>query len=150
MKKYKCIDNTCYDEIIYDFDSIEDFEMLANVGDAISVSFGEGKLVYINEFCFSDYNTLKLNREMGYKCFISENTEVDVWNEYTQPMLAQAENHEQANAVLTTSKEILDMIKKIDDSEHVAVLTGGGCHIFDNYSPYENGLYAAIGCKKKE
>ena len=148
MKNYKCIDNTCYDEIIYDFDSIEDLELLANVGDAISISFMDGR-VDIKEFCFSDYNTLKINREMGYKCFTSENTEVDVWNEYTQPMLAQAENHEQANAVLTTSKEILDAINRLDDSEHVCVLTGGGCAIFNNYTPYEGGLYAAIGCKKK-
>ena len=149
MKNHKCIDNTCYDEIIYDFDSIEDLELLVNVGDAISVKFGEDGCVDIKKFCFSDYNTLKINRELGCKCFTCENTEDDVWNEYTKPMLAQAENLEQANAVLTTSKEILDMINRIDNSEHVAVLNGGVCVIFDNYSPNEGGWYAAIGCNKK-
>lgn len=149
MKTYKCVENTAYDEIIYDFDTIEDFELHTNVGDAISVSFGMDGHVDIKEFCFSDYNTLKINREIGNKCFTCENTEEEVWNEYTKPMLEQAKNHEQANAVLMASKDILDMINRIDDSEHVCVIDGGGI-IYDNYTPCECGLYAAIGVVKKK
>ena len=150
MKKYKCIDNTIYDEIIYDFDSIEDLELLENIGDTISISFGNDGNVDIKEFCFSDYNTLKINRAIGHKCFNSDNTEFDVWNEYTQPMLARAENHEQANAILTTSKCILDMLNRIDDSEHVCVVKDEICIIFNDYTPFESGWYAAIGVVKKK
>lgn len=148
MKYYKCTDNTTYDEIIYDFYCIEDMELLTIVGDVISVKFGEDGCVDIKEFRFSDYNRLDRDRKKNSLCFIGENTEDDVWNEYTKPMLAQAENHGQAIAVIKTGKEIIDMINRIDDSEHVCVIDGGGV-ICDNYSPYEGGWYAAIGVMKK-
>lgn len=149
MKNYKCIDNTCYDEILYDFACIEDLEMLANVGDTISVKFGEDGCVDIKEFRFSDYNRLDRDRKENNLCFIGENTEDDVWKEYTQPMLAQAENHGQAIAAIKTGKDILDKIDRLDDSQYVCVANGEAV-ICDIYQPCMDGWYAAIGCKKKE
>ena len=149
MKNYKCTDSTCYREIIYDFGCIEDLEMLANVGDAISVKFGEDGCVDIKEFRFSDYNRLDRDRKENYQCFIGENTEDDVWKEYTQPMLAQAENHGQAIAAIKTGEDILDKIDRLDDSQYVCVANWEAV-ICDIYQPCMDGWYAAIGCKKKE
>lgn len=148
MKNYKCTDSTCYREIIYDFGCIEDLEMLANVGEPISVSFMDGGMC-IKEFRFSDYNRLDRDRKENNQCFIGENTEDDVWKEYTQPMLAQAENHGQAIAAIETGKVILDKIDRLDDSQYVCMVNGEPV-ICDIYQPCMDGWYAAIGCKKKE
>lgn len=149
MKNYKCTDKTCYDEIIYDFGCIEDLEMLANVGDPISVKFGEDGCVDIKEFRFSDYNRLDRDREENNLCFIGESTEDDVWEKYTQPMLAQAENHGQAISAIKTGKGILDKIDRLDDSQYVCV-TNGEAVICDIYQPCMDGWYAAIGVVTKK
>lgn len=146
MKIYKSTDSTPYDEIFYDFYCIEDMELLTVVGDAISVKFGEDGCVYIKEFRFSDYNRLDRDRKENNLCFIGEDTEDDVCKVYTQPMLAQAENHGQAIAVIKTGKDILDKIDRLDDSQYVCVANGEAV-ICDIYQPCMDGWYAAIGCK---
>lgn len=148
MKNHK-INNIIYDEIIYDFDSIEDMELLANIGDVISVKFGEDGFVDIKEFHFSDYNRLDRDREDNYLCFIGENTEDDVWCKYTQSMLAQAENHGQAISVIKTGKDILDKINRLDDAQYVCLINGEAV-ICDIYQPCMDGWYAAIGAVTKK
>ena len=149
MKNYKCTDNTCYDEIFYDLYCIEDLEILSIVGDSISVKFGKDGCVDIKEFRYSDYNRLNRDRKENHLCFIGENTEDDVWNEYTKPMLAQAENHGQAISVIKTGKDILDKINKLDDSQYVCVINGEAV-ICDIYQTCMDGWYAAIGAVKKK